>query len=489
MLKRIGIVATTLLILAIATPAPAQVEDYKQIKSPPLRSVAIPEPQRITLPNGMLVLLLEDHELPTMEATARIRTGSRNEPAEKTGLGDVFSDVQRTGGTKTMSGDQMDDFLEARGARIETGMNENSGTAELWCLKQDFPDVFKVFADVLRNPAFAEDKIAIAKNQVATGIMRRNDNPVGIMFREFAKVVYGPDSPYARTPEFATLEAISRDDLVAFHKKYYQPNRIILGLTGDFDSKEIAKRVKDVFGTWPKGPEVKDPAAAYRTSVKPGIYYIQKDDMTQSDIMLGHLGIQKNNPDIFAVDVMNEAWGGSFASRLFSNVRSKKGLAYAVTGSIDSHYDYPGMFNVWMTTKTETTAAGIDALNEEIDALAKSPLTAEEVQRAKESILNSFIFNYDSKSKILSQQITYAYFGFPPDYLSRYRQNIEKVTPEDVNRVAKKYIHKEQIAVLVVGPAKGVDRPLSSFGTVTPVDITIPRPKRPGGSPSKQSAP
>jgi len=260
-------------------------------------------------------------------------------------------------------------------------------------------------------------------------------------------------------------------------------------VVGDFNSKEMLAKIKEAFGNWPKGSELKDEPATYQTAIKPGIYYVQKEDMTQSDIIMGHLGIMKNNPDIFAVDVMNEAWGGGFAARLFSNVRSKKGLAYSVRGAIDSNYDYPGTFNVWMTTKTETTAAGIDALKLEIGDLSKSPLTNDEVQRAKESILNSFIFNYDSKAKVLGQQMVYAYYGFPADYLAQYRSRIEKVTTDDVTRVAKKYVHEGQMAILVVGPPKGQDRPLSSFGNVVPVDITIPKPKAPGGSASKKSAP
>ena len=142
----------SLLALALALPAAAQVQDYKQIKTPPLHPMTIPEPQRLTLSNGMTVMLLEDHELPVVEAFARIRTGIRHEPAEKAGLATVLGDVLRTGGTKSMTGDQMEDFLEARGARIETDMSEASGSAEMWCLRQDFPDVFKVFADVLQEP-------------------------------------------------------------------------------------------------------------------------------------------------------------------------------------------------------------------------------------------------------------------------------------------------------------------------------------------------
>jgi len=160
-------------------------------------------------------------------------------------------------------------------------------------------------------------------------------------------------------------------------------------------------------------------------------------------------------------------------------VRSKKGLAYSVRGGLDSNFDYPGTFNTWMTTKTETTAAGIDALMVEIDGINSNPATDAEVKEAKESILNSFVFNYDSPAKILRQQMTYEYFGYPADYLDRYRENIEKITKADVARVAAKYIHKDQLAVLVVGPSKGTDRPLESFGKVTKLDIAIKDSKGP----------
>jgi len=464
---------------ALAAPALGQVKDYRQIKFPDMRTMSIPKPERIVLDNGMVVMLLENHELPLIEVSARVRTGSRLDPAEKVGLSGMFGTVLRTGGTKTRTGDQLDDFLEARAATIDTGVGIDSGSANLSCLKQDFDEVLPVFADVLRNPAFAEDKIKLAKTQANSFISRRNDNPQGVMNREFAKLVYGETSPYARTSEYATIDAVTRDDFTAFHAKYYVPNRVILGVVGDFDSKEMAGKIKAAFGDWAKGPAVKDDEATWQSSPRPGYYYVQKEDMTQSDIIIGHMGIRRDNPDYYAVEVMNEVLGGGFAARLFSNVRSKKGLAYSVRGGLDSNFDYPGTFNTWMTTKTETTAAGIDALMVEIDGINSNPATDAEVKEAKESILNSFVFNYDSPAKILRQQMTYEYFGYPADYLDRYRENIEKITKADVARVAAKYIHKDQLAVLVVGPSKGTDRPLESFGKVTKLDIAIKDSKGP----------
>ncbi len=458
----------------------AQVKDWKKIKFPAMRTFTVPQPERVALDNGMVILLLEDHELPLVEVMARIRTGSGVEPGPKTGLASVFGQVWRTGGTKTMTGDAIDDFLESRAAVVETGAGISSTFATVSSLKEDFPEVLKVFSDILRNPVFDQEKIDIAVNLEKACIARRNDDPTEICQREFGKLVYGPDSPYARTTEYATIGSITRDDLLAFHGKYVHPNRIILGVRGDFQRAAMLDLLKKTFGSWATGPAVKDPEPAYRTSATPGMNFIRKDDMTQSNIMMGHLGIEEDNPDIFAVRVLNEAFGGSFSARLFNNVRTKKGLAYRVSGGVASNFDHPGTFNTFMTTKVETTAAGIDALLEEIEAIAgTNPPTDEEVQRAKESILESFVFNYDSTSEILGQQLTYEYYGFPLDYLAKYRENIEKVTTEDVARVAKKYIHRDQLAMLVGGPAEGQDKPLDAYGKVAAIDIAIPEPAAP----------
>jgi len=474
-------VAVSVLMVSVAD-ARAQAKDWKEIKFPALKSFTIPEPERYVMKNGIVVMLLPDHELPMIDVSARVRTGSRLEPADKVGLAGMVGTVMRTGGAKGKSGDEIDDWLDARGARIETGIGEDSGTASASSLKGDFPDVVQLFADILRAPSFEESKLKVAKSQATAGIARRNDNPMGIMFREASKLVYGADSPYARDTEYATISAITRDDLVAFHGTYFVPNRLLIGVTGDFDGAQMKALLEKVFGDWKKGPEPKDPEAAWSKTAHPGVYRIVKNDMTQSDIIMSHLGIRQDNPDFFAIDVMNQVLSGSFASRLFSNVRTKKGLAYAVRGGMDAEFDHPGTFNVWVTTKTETTGAAIDALLEEVDGIVTHPATEDEVTRAKQGMLNSFIFNYDSKAKILRQQLAYEYYHYPSDFLAKYRQNIEKVTPADVARVAKQYVKKNDLAILVVGKSEGLDKPLDTYGKVTDLDITIPEP---AAAPSK----
>jgi len=472
--KNLWLVALLAFVMT-AGSALAQVKDHRDIKYPKLPEFKVPSPETYKLKNGMTVFLIEDHELPLIRVTARVRSGSNYEPAEKTGLGDIFGQAHREGGTSSMTGDEIDDFLEARAAFIETGMGGDVGTASMNCLTDDFSEVFSLFKDVLLDPVFDEAKIELAKRQVKTGIARRNDNVGSIVGREFNRLMYGADSALGRNTEYATVAAVTRDDLIAWHKKYYHPNNVYLGVSGDFDSAKMKETIEKTFGEWPEGPAFDEAEVAYRKP-SPGVHFIEKTDVTQANIRLGHLGIETGNPDYFAVQVMNEVLGGSFASRLFSNVRSEKGLAYNVFGGIGSSFTRPGVFRVGLSTKSSTMGEAVDALKEEVDGIINNPPNDDEMQRATESILNSFVFNYTSVGQILGQQMTYAYYGMPADFLEKYRSNIEKVTGADVARVAKKYIHPDQMALLVVGKAEDFDRPVASFGEVNEIDISIPPP-------------
>jgi len=466
-----------LLLMVVAMPAAAQVTDPDDIVYPDLPRSEVPQPQRAELDNGMVIIMLEDHELPLIEVRAIVRTGSRLEPADQVGLAGLVGQVLRSGGTENMPSDELDDLLEDRAASIETSIGTASGGASMSSLRDDFPEMLQVFSDVLRKPAFEQDQIDVAKTQITAGISRQNDDPNQIIGREFPELVYGSDSPYVRSATYATIDNISRDDLIAWHRKDYHPNRMILGLVGDFEPKNALKLIRDVFGDWPKGPAVEDPEAAYRKQAKPGIFFVEKNDVTQSFIRMGHLGVTRDNPDYHAIELMNQVLSGSFASRLFTRIRSQKGLAYSVRGRVGSQWDYPGLSMLWMSTKTETTAAGIDALLEEVAKMKSEPATDEEVKKAKAGILNSFVFNADSANKILGQQLTYEYFGYPLDWQDRYREGIEATTTAEVRAAAEKYLQPEQFAILVVGTEEGMDRPLSDYGEVQTVDITIPEPE------------
>jgi zinc protease len=469
-----------LLISGLALTAAAQASSQKpatwqQIPIPPLPAFKPQQPKRIELSNGMVIFLQEDHELPTIDGTARIRGGSINEPVSKTGLIDIYGEVWRTGGTKSQTGDQLDDFLEVRAAKVETGGSSDSTSISFSCLKGDLDDVFKVFLDVLQNPEFRADKIDIAQKEEDDGISRRNDDVGGIAARESAKLAYGADNPYTRDPEYATVAAITRQDLIDWHAKYVHPNNIIVGISGDFDSAAMEARLRAAFESWPKGPQLPKDDIQF-SPAKPGYYLIPKDDVNQSNIRMVALGTTRDNPDYYAISVFNEAFGGGFISRLFNDIRTKRGLAYGVGGGIGTNFGHPGILQISMGTKSASTIEAIQAADEDISELATKPITEDEIRRAKDDILNAFIFRLDSPDKILGERMTYEYYGYPPDWLDKYEAEIRKVTAADVNRVAAKYLHKDQLAVLVVGNTKEFDKPLSSLGAVKEIDITIPPP-------------
>jgi zinc protease len=486
----LGAAAATATPASVAHAGPVQVQnDWRKIKAPPLRAFTPEQPTRIELPNGMIVFLQPDHELPLIEARFMFHGGSRDEPQDKVGLSNLVAQVLRSGGAKGKTGDQIDDFLAARGAEVEAGSSPESVLLHASFLKTDFDDVFKLVVDMLREPEFQSEKLDLAKRQLYTQIKRRNDNPMGIAIRESAKLAYGKNHPYARHTEFATVAAVTRDDLRRWQQQYFVPNNLILGVAGDFDAKQMEAALRAMFASWPRGAAVAAPSLTYSPS-QPGVYFVPKDDVNQSNIHLVQLGITRKNPDHYAIEVMNEILGGGFSARLFSNVRSKKGLAYSVRGGVSMEWDHPAVYRLSMGTASKNTVKAVQALKEEIDGMIKNPPTPAELERAKEAILNSFVFNFDSKEKVMQQRMRLEFFGFPADYWEKYPKEIAKVTLADVSRVAQKYLNPGGFALLVVGKSADFDSPLQSLGQVTTLDISIPQPPpgilsppRPAGPP------
>ncbi len=461
--------------------APARVttgaipSSWQKVPIPPLPAWKPEQPTRFVLKNGMVIYLMEDHELPLVSGVAYIRGGATAEPANKVGMMSIYSQVWRTGGTKDMTGDQMDEFLEARAAKIETDAGNESTSIGFDCLKGDFNDVFKMFVDLMQNPDFRQDKIDLAKSYMNTAISRRNDSSGQIVSREAGFLAYGKNNPYVREMEYSTVAAVTRQDLVNWHKDHVFPNDIMLGISGDFDTKQMEAKLEEAFGGWAKGPEITQPEVEFHPA-KPGIYVVNKADVNQSEIRMVELGIKRSNPDWFAVQVFNEVFGGGFSSRLFNDLRTKQGLAYSVGGGIGSSMDHPGITQLGIGTKSESTIPAIKGLWAEIGDLKTNPPTEAELKRAKDTILNGFIFNYNTPDKVLREKMTLERYGYPADFLEKFQSHVEKVTTADLERVALKYLHKDQLAVLVVGKAADWEKQLAELGPVTNLDITIPVP-------------
>lgn len=471
------LVATWAVCFAGTASGAALAFDHEKLTYPTLNDIVVPQVQRVTLPNGMRLFLLEDHELPLIYVSARIRAGSIYEPADKVGLASMTGEVMRTGGTTSKTGDELDEELERIAASVETGIGLSSGSASVSVLKDDLDRGLAILADVLMHPAFRPEKIELAKMQIRSSIARRNDQPGSIASREFRKLIYGPESLYARHTEYATIDNITRDDLVAFHKRFYGPNNMMLAVWGDFDANQMIDKIEKAFADWeqidldlPATPEVD---YVWRSSVN----LVSKPEINQSNIYLGHIGGLMSDPDYFALTVMNQILGGGFTGRLFKNVRSRQGLAYSVYGRYSSGLDHPGQCYVGCQTKSASTVHAIRAMIDEIEKITKEEVTDEELAVAKDSFLNSFVFNFDSKGEIIRRLMTYEYYGYSSDFLQKTKDSVEKVTKADILRVARAHLKPETLQILVVGNPDDFDESLSVLGQIKTVDVTIPTPQ------------
>ncbi|MTJ08903.1 pitrilysin family protein [Anabaena sp. UHCC 0204] len=448
---------------------------YTELKFSPVSEIKLPKYERYVLENGLVVYLMEDHELPLVTGTALVRTGSRWEQAEKTGLASLVGSTLRSGGTQKHSANELNEILEQRAAAVETDIGEAAGSASFEALSEDLETVFGLFTEVLREPAFAQEKLDLDKTQIRGSIARRNDNPNSIASRELRKLIYGKESPLARTVEYATLDQISRADVLKFYQQYFHPNNLILGIVGDFDPQQMRSLIQSKFGDWKPNLQIaKNQLPEVTQANLGGVFVVNQPQLTQSSVLIGHLGGKFNNPDYPALDVMNGVLNG-FGGRLFNELRSRQGLAYSVYGMWSPRFDYPGTFVAGGQTRTETTVQFIKSLQTEIKRLQTQNITAKELNNSKDSTLNSFVFNFQNPSQTLSRLMRYEYYGYPADFLFRYQKAITATTAADVKRVARKYLKPEKLVTLVVGNQTAIKEPLTNLSAqVTNIDITIP---------------
>jgi zinc protease len=456
----------------------AAAPSYKDLKFPPLRPIQIPKVATFTLPNGMKLYLLEDHELPMIHGVAQVRTGNLFDPADKIGLATMTGMVIRTGGTRTKTGEQLDEQLENIAASVESNIGESAGSVSFSALRENTDEVLGVFKDVLTAPEFRPDKITLARTQLRGGIARRNDDARGVAEREFADIVYGKDSPYGWQVEYATANRITRADLQDFYKRYFFPANIALGVWGDFDTAGMKGKIEKLFSDFaveqPPVPEFPKVGG----SPAPGAYLAVKKDVTQTFFSIGQLGGQFNDKDYPALVIMADILGGGFRSRLVGRVRTKMGNAYDIGADWDANYDHPGLFEISGGTKSLSTVETFKAIQEEVDRIRTSEVTEEELKIAKDTALNSLVFAYDTRAKTLRRMLTYAYYGSPPDFIQQYQKALEAVTRADVLRVAKEHLNPAAFTTVAVGNPDDFGHPLDTLGApVNMIDLTIPQEK------------
>ena len=472
-------VATFAILLTVSWPRPAQAieaKPYEDLNFPPLGEIKIPEFERYELDNGLVVYLLEDHDLPLVSGSATFRTGDYLVDSAKTGLAGITGEAMRLGGSANHSPDELSEMLEQRAASVETSIGDTSGSASFSSLTEDLPTVFGLFADVITQPAFDQEQLALILSRTAGGIARRNDSPDDIASREFNKLIYGVQSPYARTVEYANLDDISRDDVMRFYETTIRPENTILGIVGDFDPAQMKEAIAQALGDWKCADKSALPKPPEGTQQQSGLFVVNQPQLTQSYIHIGHIGGELSNEYHSKMSVLNEVLNG-FGGRLFNEIRSRQGLAYSVYAYWSPNYDHNGTFIGGGQTRSEATVPFIKAMYQEIEKIRTQPITEKELAFAKDSVLNSFVFNFQTPSQTLSRFIRYEYYGYPSDFVFQYRDGVESATVDEVLAAAQANLKPEQLVTIVVGNTAEIDPALSTLGLeITPLDVTIPAP-------------
>src|SRR5215210_2738502 len=407
---------------------------------------------RHVLSNGIVVYAVEDHDLPLVNISTLVRTGSYLDPAGKEGLAALVGSQMRAGGTQKMTAEQFDEAADFLAAQISSGVGSTQGSANLNLLAKDVDKGLSLYFDMLHTPAFQEDRLKLAKSQILQAMERRNDNTSAIESREWGRLLYGSEHFSSKETTKASVESITRQDLVDFHQKYFQPGGFIIAASGDFKTAELLAKLEAAFKGWPSNkmavPNVPKPTL---TPVA-GIYTVNKSDVNQGRVSIGHTGSMRDNPDAYAIEVMNDILGGGgFTSRITSRVRSDEGLAYSAGSSYGMGVYYPGTFRASFQSKSATTSQAIQIVLEEITRIRASKVSAEELETSKNSAIETFPRIFATAAQIAGTFAQDEYTKRPADYWDTYRQRIAAVTADDVQRVAQKYLDPSKLVILVVG--------------------------------------
>ncbi|MBU2529626.1 MAG: insulinase family protein [Elusimicrobia bacterium] len=435
-------------------------------KSKPL-AFSPPQGARYTLKNGMIVYILKDNTLPIINISAKIKTGKIYDTEDKIGLAELTADLLKDGGTLKYKPEEIDEILEFSGASISSRIFMEEGEVAMRCLSKDFKKVFNIYSDVLMNPTFNDDKLKLFKDDTLEGIRRRNDKPDSQAQREAIRMFYGKNHPYGWRTEPETIEAINKEDLKNFHSNFYKPNNIILAVSGDFkNEKEILENLNTAFSSWKQGKVNFPVIPEAKIKAERNIYFIEKD-IAQTFIVLIQKGIKRHDPIEFPLSVANQILGGgSFSSRLTNEIRTKRGLAYTVYSYFAKRPDY-GYFFAYCGTKPETYSQALEEMLKQFQLMKEKTVSAKELNIAKSSIINSFVFRFPTPFSLMEERASYELYGYSKDYLDNYTKEMAKTTQDSVLEASKKILDPDNAMLFVIGNSKKFDKPLSTFGKVT----------------------
>ncbi|MBF0487729.1 MAG: insulinase family protein [Nitrospirae bacterium] len=409
--------------------------------------------QRVVMPNGLVVLFSERHNLPVVRMSLIINASKLDEPARLAGLAHLTAEML-TEGTKNRSSKEIHEEIEFTGASIEASSSSDYTAVGLSVLKKDLPRLFEIFADCVLNPTFTEAELRQKKELVKGNLMQQEESPAYAANKAFMAAVYGK-FPYGRVSEGApeTIDMIKRDDVVKFHSDFYVPWGSILSVAGDVTYEELMGLIDKHFSVsagWSKKSAKKREAAELPKSTAKKAILINRDTQ-QANIILGGLGVRRDNPDFYAVSIMNYILGGGgFASRMVKAIRDNLGLAYDIHSHFAS-FKYAGDFQVVIQTKNEFTNVAVQEILKQIKAMKEGVVTDEELSDAKAYLTGSFPRKLDTMDKISMFMAQVEFYGLGIDFDKKYPAIINAITKDDVRRVAQKYLIGNNYKLAIAG--------------------------------------
>ena len=436
----------------LSTSIPARPE---ALKFPPLNyEPPVPEQYRVVLKSGPVAYIAPDRELPLVNIAVLVRTGEYVEPPGKEGLASVTGYLLTRGGTESKKAEELEERLAFLAAHLDSGVEETEGTVSLNLLSKDLEEGLSILREVLTTPRFQEDKLALRKQQMLQEMKQRNDDSSSIEEREAEFLAYGEDFWANRYPTKDSVDSITREDLQHFHQAWFQPENFVLAVSGDFDRAQMLAKLEKLFSDWPFKGQKPPPIPTNTHFAAPGAYLVDKD-VNQGRVSMMLPGIMRDNPDYFPVLVMNDILGGGgFTSRIVNRVRSDEGLAYDAHSSFPGGVYYPLAFSVGFQSKSRTVPYAVSLVMEEMKKMTDQPVGQAELDVSKRGFIDRFPRIFATKAAIastLAQEEFTGRYAKDPKFFQKYRSRFEAVTIEDVQRVAKKYLLPDKMAVLVVG--------------------------------------
>jgi predicted Zn-dependent peptidase len=453
-------------------------ELVRQIPFQPLQ-VTIPrvgrEVERRVLSNGMVLYLAEDRSLPILDVHVLFRAGSFYEPADRPGVAQFIASQLRYGGTAGLDFEALNEELEVMGASIEPSVSSEAVSLSLRSLAKDADRALRLFAEVIRKPAFDPRPLQTSRGRVIEDLRRLADSPSRLLAREFTRTMYTPAHPLGRPLTPAQVEAIRREDLQAYYQRLFHPNNLMLAIVGDFSREELAAKVQALFGDWPPtGSLDLPPFPMVPARYEPGVYILHRN-LAQASLALGHFGIDRFNPDRYAIELMNLILGGSgFTSRIPERVRTEEGLAYSVGTAFPTTSRDLSLFRATLQTKNENVPRAVAVILEEMGRMQRETVEPAELERAKEALINSFLFRFTSRFGTVQQLMMLEFDGYPPDYYDTLLDRYRAVTVPDIQRVARQYLRPEAATIFIVGDAAKFESGLAAFGPVRRLAVESP---------------